>query len=437
MLAGLVLLLAGCAIRPQSVNDCHIRRYELAVNDPVSPLTPRATRPARSGTLAYEMRTALSERAKRTSAPDAQAMLFMSGGSQHGAFGAGFLRGWQHQRGALPSFGVVTGISTGSILATFAFVGDSEAAVRGYTIDHERQLLTPYLKTSEGKIGAQTGVTLLRKGAIANLTPLRDRLSTAITDDMLRAVAQGNMDGRKLYVGAVDVDSGEAVAFDMTDLASRWATATPPAEQALLRSCYIEAIIASSSAPIAAPPVFIDNRMYVDGGARFGVFSDEFGDVLADRIQDTARNEAFTPGPVGRPISYVIINGTQKITALCPTAACETGSPGTTLPTTDHRTWNFLDLALRSQDILANQIYRFSAQKIAEDSDGGGRRFRLAKIEDDMLDFEWASPADKATHSCRSWRDQDSAKLKPLQFYPHYMRCLIAYGEAKAQAANW
>jgi hypothetical protein len=210
-----------------------------------------------------------------------------------------------------------------------------------------------------------------------------------------------------------------------------------PAEQALLRSCYIEAIIASSSAPIAAPPVFIDNRMYVDGGARFGVFSDEFGDVLADRIQDTARNEAFTPGPVGRPISYVIINGTQKITALCPTAACETGSPGTTLPTTDHRTWNFLDLALRSQDILANQIYRFSAQKIAEDSDGGGRRFRLAKIEDDMLDFEWASPADKATHSCRSWRDQDGAKLKPLQFYPHYMRCLIAYGEAQAQAANW
>lgn len=210
MLAGLALFVGGCAIKPQSLNDCHIRRYELAVNDPASSAQPALARQAPSGTLAYEMQTALAERA---STPDSQAMLFMSGGSQHGAFGAGFLHGWQRQRGSLPSFAVVTGISTGSILATFAFVGDSQAAVRGYTIETERQLLTPYLKQSEGKIGVQTGVTLLRKGAIANLAPLRIRLSAAITDDMLLAVAKGASDHRKLYVGAVDVDSGEAVAF--------------------------------------------------------------------------------------------------------------------------------------------------------------------------------------------------------------------------------
>jgi hypothetical protein len=437
MLAGLALFVSGCAIKPQSLNDCHIRRYELAVNDPGSSTQLALARRAPSGTLAYEIQTTLADRAERASTPDSQAMLFMSGGGQHGAFGAGFLRGWQRQRGSLPPFAVVTGISTGSILATFAFIGDSEAAVRGYTIESERQLLTPYLKKSEGKIGAQTGITLLRKGAIANLAPLRIRLSAAITDDMLTAVARGASDHRKLYVGAVDIDSGEAVAFDLTELASRWSVQTEAAQKARLRGCYIEAIIASSSAPIAAPPVFIDNRMYVDGGARFGVFSQEIGGVVADRMQEDLRTDGFVARRSARPTAYVIINGTQKISALCPTDQCISDPPQNSLPASTHRTWNFLDLALRSQDILANQIYRFSAEKIASDSNGE-RHFRLAKIEDDMLDFEWAPPGSGTiAHNCRYWRDDDGTKLKPVQFYPHYMRCLIAYGEAKAQSAGW
>lgn len=438
ILAGLALLLGGCAIKPQSLNACGIPRHELAVNDPAPSAATMASGSPRAGTLAAEMRTALTERARLAPAPDAEAMLFMSGGSQHGAFGAGFLHGWQVRRGSLPAFTVVTGISTGSILATFAFVGDGEAAVRGYTIDDERQLLMPYVKKTDSKIGPQTGITLLRKGAVANLAPLRTRLSQAITDDMLAAVARGDSESRKLYVGAVDVDSGEAVAFDMTALAARWAKATRSPEKAHLRACYIEAIIASSSAPIAAPPVFIDNRMYVDGGARFGIFSDEIGGVLADRLQDALRNEALASAQTG-PISYMIINGTQKIAALCPADACTTGPPDMTLPAIAHRDWNFLDLALRAQDILANQIYRFSARKIATDTDGDGRHLRVAKIEDAMLDFETALPdtGDPAAHSCRYWRERDGSLLKPVQFYPHYMRCLIAYGEVRAADSGW
>ena len=53
-------------------------------------------------------------------------VLALSGGGQWGAFGAGFMKGWT-DRGETeprrPDFRVVTGTSTGSLIATFAFLG--------------------------------------------------------------------------------------------------------------------------------------------------------------------------------------------------------------------------------------------------------------------------------------------------------------------------
>ncbi len=48
--------------------------------------------------------------------------LALSGGGQEGAFGAGLLNGWS-QRGTRPEFEVVTGVSTGALIAPFAFLG--------------------------------------------------------------------------------------------------------------------------------------------------------------------------------------------------------------------------------------------------------------------------------------------------------------------------
>ena len=49
-------------------------------------------------------------------------VLELSGGGQNGAFGAGFLNGWT-ERGDRPQFDIVTGVSTGALLATHAFLG--------------------------------------------------------------------------------------------------------------------------------------------------------------------------------------------------------------------------------------------------------------------------------------------------------------------------
>jgi hypothetical protein len=48
--------------------------------------------------------------------------LALSGGGADGAFGAGLLVGWT-QRGDRPAFNLVTGVSTGALIAPFAFLG--------------------------------------------------------------------------------------------------------------------------------------------------------------------------------------------------------------------------------------------------------------------------------------------------------------------------
>jgi predicted acylesterase/phospholipase RssA len=48
--------------------------------------------------------------------------LALSGGGFRGAFGAGFLKGWS-RTGQRPVFKMVTGVSTGALMAPFAFLG--------------------------------------------------------------------------------------------------------------------------------------------------------------------------------------------------------------------------------------------------------------------------------------------------------------------------
>ena len=51
--------------------------------------------------------------------------LALSTGGGDGAFGAGLLNGWS-ESGKRPEFSVVTGVSTGSLMAPYAFVGSSQ-----------------------------------------------------------------------------------------------------------------------------------------------------------------------------------------------------------------------------------------------------------------------------------------------------------------------
>jgi hypothetical protein len=440
----LVLLLAGCAITPPphvaSERLCRFHAYPIAL-----PLTQAAPE---GPTLASEIQTALTARAA-TRAGQPFRLLALSGGSLHGAFGAGFLDGWRRSSPGqrLPEFDVVTGISTGAILSTFAFLGNTERGVTRYAIAHESELLTPIGRNRrDGSMSPLELVRVVRRGAVADLAPLRGVLMHEISPEVMRAVAQADSAHRKLYVGAVDMDSGQASAFDMTRMASDYVTAgaqgaaeTP--EQVRLRGCYVDAIIASSSAPLAAVPVFIDNGMFVDGGMRFGMFAD-------DVIHGASRAEKANRLPSE---FFVIANGDLETPPVCgrETQAMCDADPPTGSAADPRGSWSLLNLALRSEQVLVNQVYRFSADRIIVEQKLGNRVW-FARIDRPALNahrFAMDSPAlatlppDEAhpdgRHSCSEWKDEDDRTMHPIQFYPRYMHCLIDYGSRRGAANGW
>jgi len=437
----LVLVLAGCAISPPpqvaQAQFCRFHSYPIAL-----PLTETA--PA-GATLASEIQTALTARAAARSGQPFR-LLALSGGSLHGAFGAGFLDGWRRSSPGerLPEFDVVTGISTGSILSTFAFLGNTERGVTRYAISNESELLTPIGRNRrDGSMSPFELVRVVRRGAVADLAPLRGVLLNEISPEVMRAVAEANAAHRKLYVGAVDMDSGQASAFDLTQMASDYAALAPPEaaetpDQLRLRGCYVDAIVASSSAPLAAVPVFIDNGMFVDGGMRFGMFAD-------DVIQGATSAEKAS----GLPSEFfVIANGDLETPPVCGRAR-ETlcvANPPTGLATDPRSSWSLLNLALRSEQVLVNQVYRFSADRIIVEQKMGNRVW-FTRIDRPALNahlFAMDSPQlatlpIDSTHpdGRYSCSDEDERTMHPIQFYPRYMHCLIDYGSRRGAADGW
>ena len=75
-------------------------------------------------------------------APPVIDILIISGGGDWGAFGAGFLKGWQKVPAqhplAKPEFDAVTGVNTDALIARFAFLGG-----RGLCCVHPGGLVSP------------------------------------------------------------------------------------------------------------------------------------------------------------------------------------------------------------------------------------------------------------------------------------------------------
>lgn len=430
------VLLSGCSVKPKPSLACSFSRIPLTVPG-ISAADAARYSEASPISFSDAVQRSLEAGAARSGEADHRpALLSLSGGSLNGAYGAGYLDEWKKMRkeAGLPRFEHVSGISTGAILATFAFTGHTEMAVTGYSITREDQLLKPYVKFKDGDLSKTGYVKMLKQGSLGDLAPLRGRLNGSLTDEVLEAVAEGEADGRTLFVGVVDVDTGEAEALDLTDMAKRWSHADDAPSRNRWKACYVEAIIASSSAPMAAAPVFIDNRMYMDGGARFGMFAAGFQEAIL------AYTKAPRAVPAPEPVQYLIINGDQLAGADCRVAdksVCTPDNPtgGVENP---HKDWNLLKLALRSEKILANQVYRFSEAMVTASSKPGS--FQVTKIKSDVDRHSYTIKDDalgSGTETCENWRKIDRATLDPIQFAPRYMWCLIDYGRSSARKDNW
>ncbi len=188
--------------------------------------------------------------------------LAISGGGDNGAFGAGLLNGWTDS-GTRPEFKLVTGVSTGALSAPFAFLGPK----------YDTKLREFYTTLSPDDImEIRNPLAAVISDALADNTPLWRLIEKEISEEMLAEIAEEYQKGRLLLIATVDLDSRQAVLWNMTKIA---ASSSPNA----LR-LFHSILIASSAIPGGFPPVMIDveadgklfQEMHVDGGTVSQVF---------------------------------------------------------------------------------------------------------------------------------------------------------------------
>ena len=183
-------------------------------------------------------------------------MLVISGGGSDGAFGAGLLNGWTLS-GKRPEFSVVTGVSTGALIAPFAFLGPRYDHIlkEFYTKYSTKDILQPNLVSG-----------LLGGSAVGNSDPLAGLIAKYLTRKLMREIAAEHQKGRRLLVGTTNLDAERPVIWNMGEIAS---AGTKRALE-LMR----KVILASASIPGVFPPVLINvnvngklrQEMHVDGG---------------------------------------------------------------------------------------------------------------------------------------------------------------------------
>lgn len=324
-------------------------------------------------------------------------LLFLSGGGQWGAFGAGYLNAWRKDETRFPQLIGITAISTGAMQSLFVAAGDYEGLEKAYSIGDQSDLAT------DGGIGG-----LLRGGSMYDTEPLRKRIEATLCPPsadgrcpMLESIAK---EGRPmLVIGMVEANSGRLMTVDVTAMVRAHYAGAKTSDTDMAR-CVTGIALASSAVPGQLRPVQIDGTTYVDGGVRSSVFAR----FLADTAQSAAVDD--------KPHIWVIRNGP---TVVSPDKRLDTDPD---VAEVDDEP-NVLRVAKRSYSTIVNQnevtsiallrqIYRHDQISLAT-ADG----------------YQSINPAAAA---CRRSPEQEERV-----FDPAFMRCLIDWGRAKYRAPGW
>jgi predicted acylesterase/phospholipase RssA len=218
-------------------------------------------------------------------------LLAISGGAEDGAFGAGLLVGWS-DAGTRPTFDLVTGVSSGALIAPFAFLGR----------ERDGQLREIFTKYGRKDIYTYNVHGLIEGSALADDTPLAHLIETYVDDAFLKEIAKERSKGRILLIGTTNLDTQRPVLWDM----GRIAMSNNPDAISLFRKI----LLASATLPGVFPPVRIQVRvggkdydeLHVDGGITRQVF-------IAPSIFSFASGNQKPGRAVTKQRLYVIRNG--------------------------------------------------------------------------------------------------------------------------------
>jgi hypothetical protein len=212
-------------------------------------------------------------------------VLALSSGGLYGAYSSGFLAGWS-DTGTRPEFDVVTGVSTGALIAPLAFLGPEFD-------DRMQQLYTGV--RAEDVFQIRAWVTIPFKDAVASSAPLRKLIESQVTPEMLDRIAAEHRKGRRLYIGTTNLDTRRLVIWDMGAIAR----STGPDRVQLFR----DVLLASASVPGMLPPVTfaveVDGQqateMHADGGVSSQIF-------VPSVVFQAAAAAAGPVAPAGGPV---------------------------------------------------------------------------------------------------------------------------------------
>ena len=188
--------------------------------------------------------------------------LALSSWGSGGAFGAGVLVGWTAS-GSRPVFDLVSGVSTGALIAPFAFLGS----------EYDRTPAEIYTSDVFDVVQMQFLPAGLFGSGILQPEPLRRLVEKYADERLLVAIAGEHRKGRRLLVVTTNMDAQRAVVWDMGKIAASGRF------EAL--KLFRDILVASASVPAIFPPVLIDvqaggkhfQEMHADGGPSTQVFT--------------------------------------------------------------------------------------------------------------------------------------------------------------------
>jgi hypothetical protein len=255
----LALLLAGCSspTRLPPVPRADVLRA-MPLGLPNARFFPNGQRDA----LLAEFQQAVERQRQQQGLPEdaklpSSELLAISGGGDNGAFGAGVLCGWT-AAGDRPEFELVTGVSTGSLLAPFAYLGPT----------YDEQLKAVYTTITADDVYRERGlINSIFNDAFADTTPLFEHISKYFDEAMLAAIAEEYRKGRLLLIASTNLDAQTPSIWNIGAIAA----SGHPGALALIRNI----LRASAAVPGFFQPVMIDvevdgvayQELHVDGGA--------------------------------------------------------------------------------------------------------------------------------------------------------------------------
>ena len=239
------LSLAACNVRPKESIQTRT-------------LTPTETVDVFATNALPSTRTPGQTRKQNTS------ILALSGGGADGAFGAGVLNGWSNT-GTRPNFDIVTGVSTGALMAALAFLGP----------EYDASLRELYTSQTNDSIFKNKGIAGYFSDSLYDYTPLKNQIQSIITRSFLDRVAAEHAKGRRLYIATTNLDAGTQVVWNMGEIANGNRHNAVLMFQKVLR--------ASAAIPGFFKPVYIKpvkgvqlRQAHVDGGLKEPILISSF-----------------------------------------------------------------------------------------------------------------------------------------------------------------